>query len=429
MKTDLRKISKEFKFNVHVRTIKEGGKDSHYEIINDPTYPLLKLVVCLNHYMINRTTMAFDKRPSTIQTIIKKLGEKGLLAPLSDATIDRLIKTYEPKDERTIDGNIRPLVVEDAKVPKYRTVRRTKRFFGYAPADDEIDDRLDELQGAINKLPLRHKINVRDYYKFSELGQKILYETGCYDGVYEMTGRKANEIRQKLVFPRTQLIGRTKFYSNEELYYLDINAAYMNFVKSIPSGNDDGRVNEKVGEVIRTLYNLRTQAKNDGKDKLAKTLKFIMNSTWGYSIKRPKVIKNKYVQNVDFYVQKYDRFVLKVKDHFVSTVSTFVPHYTFPQFAKSVLDEYNRFFDKIKSMVRVFYENVDAILTDKEGYETLINSGLVGDEMGQFKLDKVFKEIAIISNRQYVATTVDNERIFHCTKKDYDEVVRIARDE
>ena len=427
MKTDLRKISKEFKFNVHVRTIKEGGKDSHYEIINDQTYPLLKLVVVMNHYMINTTTMAFDKRPSTIQTIIKKLGEKNLLAPLSDATIDRLIKTYEPKDERTIEGNIRPVIVEDAKVPSYRTVKQTKRFFGYAPANDEIDDRLDELQEVINKLPLRHKINVRDYYKFSDLGQKILYETGCYDGVYEMTGKKANEIRDKLVFPKTRLINREKFYSNETLYYLDINAAYMNFVKSIPSGKDDGYVNDRVGEVIRMLYNLRVKAKNDGHDKLAKTLKFIMNSTWGYSIMRPKVIKNKYVQNVDSYVQKYNRFVLKVKDHFVSTVNTFVPHYTFPQFARSVLDEYNKFFDKIKSMVHVFYENVDAILTDKEGYETLVSQGLVGNDMGQFKVEKVFKEIAIISNRQYVATTVNDERVFHCTKKDYDDVVRIAK--
>jgi hypothetical protein len=41
--------------------------------------------------------------------------------------------------------------------------------------------------------------------------------------------------------------------------------------------------------------------------------------------------------------------------------------------------------------------------------------------------DKVFKEIAIISSRQYVATTINNERIYHCTKKSYDQVVNLAK--
>ena len=53
MKSDLRKISDEFKFNVHVRTIKEGGKDSHYEIINDVNYPKLKLVVVFTSFIIS----------------------------------------------------------------------------------------------------------------------------------------------------------------------------------------------------------------------------------------------------------------------------------------------------------------------------------------------------------------------------------------
>ena len=53
--------------------------------------------------------------------------------------------------------------------------------------------------------------------------------------------------------------------------------------------------------------------------------------------------------------------------------------------------------------------------------------GLIGEKMGEFKLDKVFKEIAIISSRSYVATTINNERIYHCTKKPYDEVVNLAK--
>ena len=428
MKSDLRKISAEFKFNVHVRTMKDGGKDSHYEIINDESYPQLKLVVVNNHYMLNKTTEAFGKKLS-IHTIIKKLNDQHLLEPISDKKLMELVNEFKVTAEHEVDTDYRLINVKDPVTKnRYRQVKQTKRFFGYEPSDDEIDERLDELQAAIDTLPLRKRINVRDYYRFSELGQKILYETGCYDGVYEMTGMKAVQLRNTLRFPKTKISNGAKtFYSNEKLYYLDINAAYMNFVKSIPSGKDDSFINYTVGDVIKQLFDLREKAKVDGKHKLATTIKFIMNSTWGYSIQKPRVIKNKYVQNVGFYSNKYKRFVLKVNGNFVSTVNTFVPHYTYPQFAKSVLDEYNCFFNRIKSMIPVYYENVDAILTNEEGYNTLMANGLVGKEMGQFKLDKVFKEIAIISDRVYVATTVDGERIHHCTKRDYDEVVALAK--
>ena len=53
--------------------------------------------------------------------------------------------------------------------------------------------------------------------------------------------------------------------------------------------------------------------------------------------------------------------------------------------------------------------------------------GLIGDDMGKFKLDKVFKEFAAISNRSYVATTIEGEKIYHCTKKSFDEVVKLAK--
>ena len=341
-----------------------------------------------------------------------------------------LVNGFKAMNEKDVETEYRLINVKNPNTKnRYRDVKQTKRFFGYEPDNDEIEERLNELQEAINTLPLRNKINVKDYYRFSELGQKILYETRCFDGIYEMTGKKAVELRNSLVFPKTRISNGAKtFYSNERLYYLDLNAAFMRFVKYIPSGKDDGFVNYKVGEIIKMMFDLREKAKREGKDKLARTIKFIMNSVWGKSIERPKVIKNKYVQNVDFYSNKYNRFVLKINGNFVSTINTFVPHYTFPQFAKSVLDEYNKFFNHIKSLIPIYYENIDAILTNEEGYNTLIKMGLIGNDMGEFKVDKVFKEIAIISSRSYVATTIDNEKIYHCTKKDYDQVVNLARE-
>ena len=42
------------------------------------------------------------------------------------------------------------------------------------------------------------------------------------------------------------------------------------------------------------------------------------------------------------------------------------------------------------------------------------------EELGKFKLDKIFKEIAIKSNRLYVAKTIDDEVVFHTYKKQVD---------
>ncbi|KAI5487775.1 hypothetical protein TVAGG3_0959160, partial [Trichomonas vaginalis G3] len=118
--------------------------------------------------------------------------------------------------------------------------------------------RLQELQDAINKLPLRHPIDVKLYWRASELGQKVLYETGCFDDVYEIAGEVSQKIRDSLEFPRTGPIGCDKFDSNEKIYYVDLNAAYMRFVQYIPTGipNEDGEFpgrNYTVGKVIQQL--------------------------------------------------------------------------------------------------------------------------------------------------------------------------------
>ena len=205
----------------------------------------------------------------------------------------------------------------------------------------------------------------------------------------------------------------------------------MNFVKYIETGepNEKGEFegkNERIGEVIRMMYDLRLNAKHEGKNKLATTLKFIMNSVWGLLISKPKVIKYKYVQKVDNYIERFGSYVLKYnyvngESGFVNTVNCYVENFTFPQFAYSVLTEYNKFFDYVKSLVPVYYENIDAILTNEEGFNKLKSLNLIdNEELGKFKLDKIFKEIAIKSNRLYAAKTIDDEVVFHTYKKSVD---------
>lgn len=436
LKSELKHIAETFKIfiNVQIITDYETGKTSHDEYGNKND-PKLKLLIMYDHYLLNEAVLTpFSKRKMSLFKIVKKLMDEKLVVPLSEEIKRKLIFSFKQTSDKDIECErcYRPLVVRDVKMNKYakeHRVKQTKRFFGYDIQENEIDERLTELQNAINTLPLRKPINVRDYYRFSELGQKILYETRCYDGVYELTGKRAADIRSSLVFPKTKIPGKRKLYLSGEYYYLDINAAYMNFVKSIPSGLDDNHCNNRVGEVIKLLYNLRLKAKKEGKQNLATTLKFIMNSTWGYSISRAKNIKHKYAHNRETYLQHFSQYILKENGNYIDSVKCFVPHYTFPQFAKSVLDEYNKFFNEIKSHINVYYENVDALLTDRAGYKKLLEMGLVDNEqMGKFKIDKIFKEFAAISDRRYVATTIEGEQIFHCINNlGYDDVVRIAQ--
>ena len=244
-------------------------------------------------------------------------------------------------------------------------------------------------------------------------------------------------------------------YLKEKLYYIDLNGAYMAAVKSIPkhiedmplgeAPTKDSRENTKIKELIEILYEFRMNAKRNGNDKLATTLKFLMNSCWGYSIQRPKLIKHKYTENVQKYIETYEPYVVKYKTNselrigdslhreadnksgYVTTINPFVQHFSYPQFAKSVLDEFNNIMNNIKNIVNVLYQNVDAILISESDYFKLVELGYIGDKLGQFKIEYIFSEIAIKSKKKYMGILAETGEVFyHCVKKEvkYEEFVR-----
>ena len=372
---------------------------------------------------------------------------------MSDDEIYKYSWGYKNKCE-SYKGFSRKVVIKDKTEPhsggsfalseykRSHKVNQTKHFFGYTPEEDEIEIRLNEVQNVVDSLSLRKRINVRLYYKFSELMQKIMYEYGCYENVYEISGDIAKTIRNQCIFPKTRTFNDKPFYSNKKLYYIDLNGAYMSCVKSIPTGRKAKDLvrgsesleepNTKIKELIEKLYEARMKAKNEGKEKLAKTLKFMMTSCWGYSIQRPKNIKHKFVKNVNEYINTFSPFVIGYNynnDHtsgFVDTVNSFVPHFTVPHFALSVLNEFKKKMDEVKSLVNVYYENVDAILIDENDYNKLVKLGFIGEELGKFKIEKVFTEIAIKSSKRYVATLENNNKYYHAVKEsvDYEEFVR-----
>ena len=405
----------------------------HYEQINSD-------VRFKNHprkHMLKRfddNKHEFDKKPCNIIKVIKTMIDNKLLIPMTNNEIRKQNLQWSIRPKAPF-GAFRLIHVKDKQnllsvlnMPKQTkgNIKDVIRgpfgpyLFGYDPEDDEINSRLDELQNVINQLNLRHHVNVRLYYKFSELMQKIMFEYGCLDNVYELTGT----IQQKIISSLKTLFPKTiwnKELINGTLYYIDQAGAYMSSVKSIPAGvsDDDGNFkteNTKIKELIEKLYEFRINAKNNGNDKLATTLKFMMNSCWGYSMKKPKLIKHKFVKDVNKYIETYAPYVVKYNNNYVDTIKPYVENYSYPQFARSVLTNFNSKMKELSNKVNILYSKVDSALITEEDYLKLKKDGMIGNCLGQFKVEHVFTQFYAKSAEQWIGKNIDGTYHYHLTK-------------
>ncbi|KAI5496511.1 hypothetical protein TVAGG3_0801140, partial [Trichomonas vaginalis G3] len=187
LRSQLAKVAPLANVNIRVNIPTEKGS-SHDDYVVDKDLPWLKIVLVHNHFMLNEslTNPLFGKGKCNIVRAVNILFEKGLLEPIPD---DKLTETFVPKDETNFSLLVRPKIVPDKVLAQKKyTAPKGVGLFGYQPEPEELPMRLQELQDAINKLPLRHPVDVKLYWRASELGQKVLYETGCFDDVYEITG-------------------------------------------------------------------------------------------------------------------------------------------------------------------------------------------------------------------------------------------------
>ena len=128
----------------------------------------------------------------------------------------------------------------------------------------------------------------------------------------------------------------------------------------------------------------------------------MMTSSYGCSIRKPRLLKNKYSNNVEKTVDDYYEYIAgysfnnNEKTGFVNRILSFNPHFNYPQLASSMMNQYHEFMEKISKLVEVKFWNVDAILIDEVGYNKLKDLRIIGDKLGQFKIEKVSQEIAIL---------------------------------
>ena len=137
-----------------------------------------------------------------------------------------------------------------------------------------------------------------------------------------------------------------------------------------------------------------------------------MNSCWGYSINNPHAVSSHRPKDMDKYLSQHADFIVSYDDTYVREVNPVVTNFSYPQFARRVLYNYHKKMDHIKSLVNVLYENIDAILVTEEDYSKLFNLGLVGKELGQFKIEHKFSEIVIRGPRQIMAIEADDGSLY-----------------
>ncbi|MBR4625674.1 MAG: hypothetical protein IKO56_09095 [Alphaproteobacteria bacterium] len=405
---ELKNISKSFKINIYVRHYKQNNQTSHVEFADKSYTRSLKLMIFYDHYMLLEQVNA---RQSSY-TLIKQMITKKQLRPMTDKELNTVFtKIFTTSRPTKPYNNCRLIHVPD-QTKRYPLTCFNQYFFGYTPDADEVEMRLNELQQFVNTLNLRHHVDVRCYKRFSMLMQKIMYEYGCFDGVYELTGEKRDEIRNSLVFPTRQLTTDT---INEKCYYLDFNGAYCSFMTNIPSGVDD-TCNTKIKELIEIMYAKRLNAKQEHNDKFAKTLKFIMCSCYGASITRPKLFKNKHSTNVQGTIREHGDLVVSHNEQgFVTIKRPLVEHYNHPQFAKVILDGFNAKCDEIKSLVNVLFQNFDAFIVNEADYNKLNSLGYIHPtELGKLKVEHVFQSVTFKNKCQWIGINEDGTEFRHC---------------
>ena len=410
---ELKNISKLFKINIYVRHYKDNNKSSHIEF-KDKTYVRsIKLMIFYDHYML--LEQINDSKQSNY-ALIKQMIANNKLRSMTNNELDTVFtKCITTTRTQKPYSNYRLIHVADNN-KEYPLTCFNQYYFGYTPDDNEIEMRLNELQAFVNTLPLRNSVNVRCYKRFSMLMQKIMYEYGCFDNVYELSGVKRDEIRNQLTFPSRVFGNINDKQINEKCYYIDFNGAFCSFMTNIPSGLNDNVSNNKIKELINIMYNKRLEAKQNHNDKLAKTLKFIMCSCYGSSITRPKLYTNKRSQNIQGTIREHGDLVASYNDNgFVTIKKALVEHYNHPQFAKVILDGFKAKCNEIKSLVNVLFQNFDAFIVNEADYNKLNELGYIHPtELGKLKVEHVFKSITFKNKCSWIGINMDDSEFRHC---------------
>jgi hypothetical protein len=328
----------------------------------------------------------------------------------------------------------RPIIVRDRKYNPHDKRCKNQQLFGFKFEEYERSTLLTGLQKIVDELVGKSKIDVRAYNKTSQLMLKVCYEYGCFKGVMESYGVDNTLLRESILFPKVRLNDSRSYYELQNLdrndariskilkdgpyVYLDRNGAFAAAATGVPLDLECKDINPKLAELFEKMFAMRKKYKvMEGTiQKLQTTIKVMMCCLYGLSITKPKKVKTKHCkESIDKIINEYGSLVCKSvpTEGTVQLVEPFRPNFNYPQYAKVMLDNYHEFMRRVSELVHVYYFNVDAIVIHEKELHKIKDNGLKGDNMGQFKIDHVFKEIYFRSPYQWIGVKMNGELLYH----------------
>lgn len=428
---DLKPLCKVIGFNISQTTIVDNPPATYQDEINMGFERTIRMYRYRGHYFIDHQKPFKDSYGEIVaNNIIELVKRLHVTCELREMTLKQqakiLMKPYWNPDV-TISLPLERYCHK--KIMKEKDAKKEQAKFDFIIANSSYNPLFQtSIRGAplmsfyseldfLFNVHLGWGINV-NYVKYSELMTEIMFKTFCFDGVVECSYPLASKIKSQLVFPRPHTKDDKPYYSDKLLYYLDLNGAYMSVIDGIPIGiptvdNYDPSkepLNPNIAQLIKALYFERQHG--NWSETVKKAIKQAMNSCWGYSISNPHEVSSHRPKDMDKYLSQHADFIVSYDDTYVREVNPVVTNFSYPQFARRVLYNYHKKMDHIKSLVNVLYENIDAILVTEEDYNKLFSLGLIGKELGQFKIEHKFSEIAIRGPRQIMAIEADGGSLY-----------------
>ena len=150
--------------------------------------------------------------------------------------------------------------------------------------------------------------------------------------------------------------------------------------------------------------------------KIEKTIKYMMNTVYGYSIRRKEKLKKIFSKDIQKTLDYQGKYVVRYDDKVVTIKKCVSEHFYYPQYTKRLLKNYHAKMKTISELVDVLYCNIDAILVSESDYLKLKELGYINEDLGYFSVQHVFTKFAIKNSRTWIAIT-DKDEVISRPKK------------
>ena len=273
-----------------------------------------------NRFHIIDDSVKTNRSSVPLVKLIKLLIKHKAVIPIPSKQQLKLASLYE--HFRATDFNIipdacfRPLIIRPKNKDWVHLIQNDDlmHLFGRSAPKEQYNTYLHKLQKIIDSFNV--KINVHEVPSYTHLMERLMYETGCFDNVYDITGPIADRIRAQPQHPAPHTANGYPFYSNQKLYYIDINGAYLSTVASIPTGRCGHDLvfelyKTKIKDVIERLYCIRQEDKPIDLV-LANCLKLMTNCSWGMSIRRPRRVKETSAKDQEKFISENEPYVVEI---------------------------------------------------------------------------------------------------------------------